>query len=565
MGTVTFTDAPFNAPTDGTSSASTAVDTWLTYAAANDGSTLIIPAYNGVGVASPYHLPGTNALTGPLKNATISAESGASVDALFIGPTNTQPENFTNSARIATIAIGATSATVITGPYPNDVLTDASFLSIGDTILIGGLSLQPDSFPANLQFFEYRKLTGKVSNTVSWTEPTRFSYDQTWPLRDVVSVSIAAGTPATCNWASHGFSANQVVSFTFDVGGSLPTGFASYQAYRVLASGLTANTFRFALTNGGTAINAVDTGSALLGHTTNADLGGPASISKMAAHHDGVHTYSGLRATQSGAVNMGGGRSVIIDNVRFDGIGPAPSLGESCIIRNCPFIGSQNEVDKLLSYLEYDNCAGSQIQVQSASVTDLVLKGGTVITTLNGTAINTSIEDTCSVSVLIGGATGFGRSNVLTVASGATIGAANPVTGTRVASHLILLSTVDLFSGGTFRFTNDLLYNAMTLFVPGYRYLVGYSAGDSQIHTIDNNGEAWPFRVLSMDRDATYLNVHTTLAAIPGTTFAGNAANAIFAYGVKTLYSGSSSSFLRAIEAFVEPSDTSPLRLRLHS
>lgn len=72
-------------------------------------------------------------------------------------------------------------------------------------------------------------------------------------------VTISIATPAVVTQTDHGFVAGDVVMFSTT--GALPTGLDVGTIYYVLAAGLTANTFRVSLTDGGTAINTSGTQS----------------------------------------------------------------------------------------------------------------------------------------------------------------------------------------------------------------------------------------------------------------------------------------------------------------
>lgn len=67
----------------------------------------------------------------------------------------------------------------------------------------------------------------------------------------VITITIAS--PAVVTLVAHGFSADQVIYFTTI--GSLPTGVTAGTAYYVLSTDLTADTFKFSATPGGSAIN----------------------------------------------------------------------------------------------------------------------------------------------------------------------------------------------------------------------------------------------------------------------------------------------------------------------
>lgn len=71
------------------------------------------------------------------------------------------------------------------------------------------------------------------------------------PYRAAVTVSVAS--PGVVTWNAHGFAAGQ--PFKFATTGRLPVGVTAGTTYYVLATGLTTNTFQFAATPGGAAIN----------------------------------------------------------------------------------------------------------------------------------------------------------------------------------------------------------------------------------------------------------------------------------------------------------------------
>lgn len=71
------------------------------------------------------------------------------------------------------------------------------------------------------------------------------------------TVSIASPAVVTCN--NHGFVADEV--FKFETNGNLPSGLSALANYHVLSDGLTANTFKFSATPGGTPIDTSGTQS----------------------------------------------------------------------------------------------------------------------------------------------------------------------------------------------------------------------------------------------------------------------------------------------------------------
>lgn len=73
------------------------------------------------------------------------------------------------------------------------------------------------------------------------------------------TVTITNATPAVVTWAAHGLAAGDPVIFTTT--GALPAGLVADYPYHVIATGLTANTFQFSATLGGSAVATSSAGS----------------------------------------------------------------------------------------------------------------------------------------------------------------------------------------------------------------------------------------------------------------------------------------------------------------
>ena len=256
------------------------------------------------------------------------------------------------------------------------------------------------------------------------------------------------------------------------------------------------------------------------------DMGGPATIFALAPTFDAEQTILGLKVTAEGAVFMSAGRSLILDGMTFDGEGPAASIGQSVVIRNTAF-GQSNEIDKLVSYLEYDNSTGYQLTIQSATPETLVIKGST-IASLNGTAQNTFIENSTI---------GDMKTGPLAYGVGESISIVNSNISTSLISDVAIDPSILVFNSGTFRIATGST-NANEVYrwaVPGHEYFFAYYYGDFQIH--DDTGNVTEFKILDVRQDATYIYVDTDLgAALPSPTFlGGNAANQLVAYPVMSL------------------------------
>src|SRR5262249_28197785 len=193
------------------------------------------------------------------------------------------------------------------------------------------------------------------------------------------------------------------------------------------------------------------------------------------------------------------------------GLGPAASVGQSVVIRNS-YIGTSNEIDKVLSYLQYDHDTGNQLLVQSAAPTTLVISNST-FNTLMGTAQNTSIENS-TIGFLKVGPVGYGVGQSLSIS--------NSNISTASESDIALDPSLVSFNTGTFIIANAST-GAHTVYswaVPGHEYFFAFY--DGSIHMTDDNGQVTTFKVLDVRQDATYTYVDTDLGAtLPTPTFLG--------------------------------------------
>lgn len=79
------------------------------------------------------------------------------------------------------------------------------------------------------------------------------------------TITMTIASPGVVTWTSHGFVGGEKVVFTTT--GALPTGVTAGTTYYVLSTSITANTFRFSTTSGGSAVNTSGTQSGT--HTGN--------------------------------------------------------------------------------------------------------------------------------------------------------------------------------------------------------------------------------------------------------------------------------------------------------
>lgn len=525
------------APTDSSHS----LDLW--YASFVDGDTLVIPG-------NSFHWGGTIAPTPPnANNVTIIGQPGATVDNLFLGKSNILFQDFSHSVRIASVSAGATSVTVIPQDGSLSGAADVSLLAVGRVMMICGWPIQAGAtYPPAFEWFEFRTITSIVGNIAFFAEPLLYSYDATWPYIDAAPVSINIATSTFTCLGAPVFNGTTVQNAFFTTTGSLPTPMVATAGYFVVnASG---QNFQISNSAGGAPISLSGTqsGSPYF-HAGNYDVAGPATAYLMSSIFLGTQNYSGIRCTfNGGGINCGAGENLILDAMTFDGNGPSFSMGSSALIKNSVY-GNQNEIDKCLSRLEYSNSTGvglKQLLVQTASVGKLILSNGTIVTTVNGTPLHFEVDPTCLVDTIFAGP-GFGRTEEIIVVDGS-------VTTIAPTSHLLALSAVS-FNGGVFALAKNSnnLYDGFRLFVPGYKYAIGWNDGSGASEVIvDDVGKSYIAKLLSVTQDPNFIYYFTDLPALPTTTFFGHPANSIFAYGTRRLMPANS---FASVNGLVEPPD----------
>lgn len=509
----------FLAPTNGTSDASGAVDAWLTWAIAHDGSKLLMPPF-------AYHFATTNALTLGVKNATISAY-GASVDNTFLGNAPIG-QDYAHSARIQTANVGDTSVTVISSGGTLVSPADVSLFSVGKWILIGGLGLQvPDSYPPNFQFFEFRKITGIAGSVISFSDALAFSYLSTWPYIDAFAMTINIGTStATCT--GHSLVEGQPTKLT--TSGALPTGLTAGSPYYV--KNLSGTSFQLSATQGGSPISLSGTQSGThYYHANSTDLGGPASIYLLDDVFDGEQSIFGLRVTAANAIFLGGCKSMTIANMAFDGLGPTASVSKSIILQRCQ-CGSQNEIDKIVENVWYNQCYSTvdlkQLYVASAAVNNMVITNSR-FTTINGSPKNLFMQR-CIIGTIYCGPVGYGHGQSV-VAQDCTVSIA--------AQGVVAVdpATLTYDSGtGTFSIPNASASGVWQWAVPNQKYFFAYFLAGVISKNQDAGGTVVSFTITAVRQDATSTYVDTDLVgALPTPTYSGNAPNKYIAYAAATI------------------------------
>lgn len=106
------------------------------------------------------------------------------------------------------------------------------------------------------------------------------------------TITVTIANPGVVTWTAHGFTGGEPIVFT-NAGGALPTGITAGTVYFVLSASLTADTFRIAATQGGTAINT--TGSQSGTHTGT-------SSPKLPSNYTALRRIGFIRTNSSGNI-----------------------------------------------------------------------------------------------------------------------------------------------------------------------------------------------------------------------------------------------------------------------
>ena len=81
-----------------------------------------------------------------------------------------------------------------------------------------------------------------------------------------ISCSVSSASPAVITSANHELAVNDIVWFE---AATMPTGMTADLNYYVINSGITADTFKVSLTQGGTAVNTTSTGTTVIWQKQN--------------------------------------------------------------------------------------------------------------------------------------------------------------------------------------------------------------------------------------------------------------------------------------------------------
>jgi hypothetical protein len=402
----------------------------------------------------------------------------------------------------------------------------ANRFTVGQWICITGLGLQVFGYPPNFQYNEYKRVTNIVGSAITFDDPFTGSaglthtYLDTWPQIDSFPVTFTAANPTTVTWQNHGFSGsdpNQQCFFSaIEPGSALPGGIVQGQTYYPLRSGITENTFQLSWNMTQRPLRAATTGTLVRAHKAGSDLAGPATIFAMDRTFGGTHKLYGMTVSASDiGIVFGGNMSTVCCGCTFP-YGTGPSASKSIVFKQCSLAvdGRQEEVDKCIESLTYDGCHSAQLFMQNSLGGSLRI-ANSEIAFLNGTALDTTIENS-TISSMVVGCLGNGLTDRIRTINATIRSAAAPNVG--LAAYSVS------FSDGIFTVPNSSshaqeVYRSM---IPGHRYFLAFY--DGSVHYVDDSGHVNMFTVVSITQDATTTYVTTDLrSALPPPYFLGRA------------------------------------------
>jgi hypothetical protein len=262
--------------------------------------------------------------------------------------------------------------------------------------------------------------------------------------------------------------------------------------------------------------------------------GGPACLVIMAPKFDSVAKMQGFTITTPIDTFFSAVRDVtfqdIVWNLSGKMMGPAVSMAQIARFIDCDIGQGQNEVDKICERVEYTNCRGKDILMQSTSIQEIVFDGCT-FDSIVGCGKRTTIRN-CTLNMLQAGSI-YGACDSLVIEN-STVWQGKP------AYHMQDYGKLNNYRNGTLTvpFSDlDAQRMAMNLFAPGHTYIAGYYYGASAT-TPDGGTPPFSFTVTGIRSDATniYIDTDLTVATLPTLTYlGGNPQNSWFGIPFKSV------------------------------
>lgn len=139
----------------------------------------------------------------------------------------------------------ATTSTSISGTVSSNRGFSYRFTKPADFCRLVSISANSSYYPPLESYAEDATYWYSNESTIYVTYTSKYGASAT--------VTMTIATPAVVTWTGHGLVAGDPI--TFSTTGALPTGVTAGTTYYVLGTSITADTFRFAASDGGTAIN----------------------------------------------------------------------------------------------------------------------------------------------------------------------------------------------------------------------------------------------------------------------------------------------------------------------
>jgi hypothetical protein len=223
----------------------------------------------------------------------------------------------------------------------------------------------------------------------------------------------------------------------------------------------------------------------------------------------------------------------------------SPSMGRKYVFSGCA-LPARTEIDKLIDYLEFNNCTGpsTALQIQSPTARTLLIKNNCSFGTpaaggLGGTGLNTTIENS-TIGQLWVGPTAFGVADSLTLTN-ATIGLWTTAVGGVCPPLSYYQNMGNTGRGLLLRLAkNDAVFSQsypapLARMIPGHAMALGYMPGGGPPNiTPDNAQSIVSFRILDAYEDANYFYWQTDLSSIPSGTYNGQQPNMTWHYPLKS-------------------------------
>src|SRR5262245_2873311 len=247
--------------------------------------------------------------------------------------------------------------------------------------------------------------------------------------------------------------------------------------------------------------------------------GGPACLVALAPEFDSVAVLQGFKISTPIDTFFSAIRDVtlrdIVWNLSGKMMGPAVSLAPIARFIDCDIGQGQNEVDKICERVEYTNCHGAQILMQSTSIQEIVFDGCT-FDSIVCCGKRTTIRN-CTINTLMAGSI-YGACDSLVIEN-------TTVKESKAAYHWQDYAKLSNYRNGTFTVPYsdyDAHRMAVNLFVPGHKYQAGYYYGASAT-IADGQTAPFEFTVTGIRSDATniYIDTDLTVATLPTLTYLG--------------------------------------------